>query len=277
VYYFTREIRANVKHEGQVIKGIVPDTDLIMIFDEDRNRIYAPEDGILLEQHTAEPLGVSAGDMVMIGDVPVRVAQVSLEHDDRFQYMALDKTEILGTPDMYSVICNVDKENEIPLMEFLSGEDSHIYTAFTANLYDGVAVWFEALDICVVITILFAVVIGSVVVMNTILTNLQDQKREISVLRTLGFQHLSLSARLMIQAAVYYILACIIGIPVGIVVTKNILKTVEQKTRSYPLVHDIRIYLLTMFIVMAYMVISHFYSMQSIRKWNMAENVKAKE
>jgi ABC-type antimicrobial peptide transport system permease subunit len=162
-------------------------------------------------------------------------------------------------------------------MEFLSGEDSHIYTAFTANLYEGVVGLFEALNICVVITILFAVVIGSVVVMNTIRTNLQDQKREISVLRTLGFQHSSLSVRLMTQAAVYYIFACIIGIPSGIVVTKYILKTVEQKTRSYPLVHDIRIYLLTMLIVAAYMVISHFSSMRSIRKWNMVENVKRKE
>ena len=277
VSYYTREIEANGIRVERVIKALPRNTELISIFDEDRRRIYTPEEGILLEQHTAEPIHVSAGDTVLIDGIPVLVSGVSLEHDDRYQYVSDASADFLGEPDMFSVMGNVTKENETKLLEYLSKEDGYIYTAFTDKIFAGVEGWFKAFDICVILVIVSAILIGSVIVVNTLRTNLQDQKKELCVLRTLGFQQKSLSVRLMTQAAVYYVLSGMIGIPCGIAVTKQLLKTMELEERSYPYMNDIRVYLLALLIVLAYMVFSHFISMRAIRKWDIVETVKDKE
>ena len=135
----------------------------------------------------------------------------------------------------------------------------------------------NAFGTCAAIVLAFSVIIGLVVIINTIRTNLQEQKKELCVLRTLGFQYSTLSVRLLSQSGVYYVISCILGIPAGIAVTKLALEKLKIENREYPFVNDFRVYLFALLIVLAYVLISHSISMRTIKSWDLVESVKDKE
>jgi putative ABC transport system permease protein len=277
VYYYTRDIEANGVKEEKLIKAISPGSKLISIYDKKKNPLSVSDDEIVLERHTAEPRGVSAGDTVYIDGIPTKISAISDEHEKRTQYISSNSIEALGEPDMYSIICNIDKEHQTALMDYLFKEDNFIYTAFTSNIYNALKDAFKAFTVAVMIILSFATIIGMMIVINTVSFNLQEQKKDICLLRTLGFQQSELSIRLLTQTAIYYVFSCIIGIPGGILVTKLILNKLETEVRNYPLVNDYRVYLFTLLLVFAYILACHFISMRSIKKWDLVETVKDKE
>lgn len=277
VYYYTRDIEGNGVTEEKIIKAINPDTQQISIFNSQKKPMSVSDDGILLEKHTADPMGVTVGDTVLVDKTPMKIAGINDECENRTQYISTNSKETLGDPDMCTLVIDVNKEDETNLMEFLSKEENYIYTAFTTRVYNGFADGFNAFSVAAMIILTFAVIIGSVIVINTTSFNLQEQKKDLCILRTLGFQYSNLSIQLMAQSAVYYVCSCIIGIPCGIAVTKLLLEKMATDSRNYPLVNDFRVYLFTLLVVLAYITAGHFISMRAIKKWDLVETVKDKE
>ena len=277
IYYYTRLLENDGISKEKIIKGIPADSELIRVFDSKGERIFVPDEGMILEKHTADILNVHAGDTVFADGNPMKITELCEECENRFQYVSSGLKDEMGAPEMCSVICNVKSGNEKALMEFLSKEEIYIYAAFTDRVYDGIRAGFDAFGICASIIIAFSVAIGLLVVINTIRTNLQEQKKDLCVLRTLGFQYSSLSVRLFSQSMVYFVFSGILGIPTGIAVTKMALDRLEIETRNYPFVNDYRLYLFTLLLVFAYIVLSHFMSMRTIKDWDMVETVKDKE
>lgn len=277
VCYYQEELSANGETVERTIKGVEPDTKLVGIYDSKSKQIPVPDEGILLEKHTAEILKVTVGDTVMTAGGPLKVVGIPDECQMRFSYISNENAAGLGKPEMYSVICNVDRENENALKDFLSREENYIYTTITYRIREGVLEGINAFGTCAAIVLAFSVLIGLVVIINTIRTNLQEQKKELCVLRTLGFQYSTLSVRLLSQSGVYYVISCILGIPAGIAVTKLALEKLKIENREYPFVNDFRVYLFALLIVLAYVLISHFISMRTIKSWDLVESVKDKE
>ena len=277
IYYFSSEIEGNGLQAERTVKGMEAGSKLMEIYDSEQNKIDVSDEGILLEKHTADYLNVSAGDTVLVDGKEMKIVAVPDECESRFQYISMNAAKEMGSPEMCSLICDVKTENELPLMEFLSKEENYLYAAFTYKIYAGIEGGFNAFSVCAAVILVFAVSIGLVVVINTIRTNLQEQKKELCVLRTLGYQYSSLSVRLISQSLVYFVFSCIIGVPGGIVVTQFILDKLEIEDRAYPFVNDFRVYLFTLALVLAYIIFSHFISMRTIKTWDLVESVKDKE
>ena len=97
------------------------------------------------------------------------------------------------------------------------------------------------------------------------------------MMRSSGFQCSELSFRLFFQTALYYVFACLIGIPAGALVAKMAIDHMETEGRSYPFVNEPYLYLQTAALVLGYLIIGHIISMKSLRKWDIVERVKDKE
>ena len=277
VRYYNRSILANGEMVSVCIKAIPVGSDKINIFDSKEKKVALPLDGLVLEKHSADLLHVDIGDEVLIDGIYYPVNALSDQSEARFQYISDESAKTLGKPDFYSVIVNIDEKDEIAFLEDMSLEDEYAYASFTQRTYKAWAKDFGAFTAASVLTIVFAVVIGFVVVSNTLRTNLQQQKRELCVVRTLGFLRSELSAKMFSQAGLYYLFAGVIGLPLGVVITKRVLLHLEIDSRSYPFVNTPVIYLLTMGIVLAYVLIGHLMSMNIMKKWDIVESVKDKE
>ena len=115
------------------------------------------------------------------------------------------------------------------------------------------------------------------IVINIAQTNLLEKKRELCVLRTLGFQHNDISKKWFVQSFLQFIFSCIIGLPAGMLIAKYGLEKLSTSTREYIFANSINEYIFTIILVLAYVVISHFIAMSSMKKWDLVENVKDKE
>ena len=113
--------------------------------------------------------------------------------------------------------------------------------------------------------------------MNTSRTNILEKKKELCILRTLGFQHGEISKSWFSQGILQYILAVILGFPLGGVVARITLERLSTNTRDYAYANTPRELLLTAAFVFGYILLSHLVAIHDMKTWDMVETVKEKE
>lgn len=294
--YYRTEIEFDGKKEKAVINGVDMNTELVGIYNKNDKKINVPKKGIILEKHLAQAIGANKGDTVKIKGHKFRIEDISNQCVSRFQYMSYDEAAKLGDVTIGSLICDINRADEQKLLEFLtskteknysslssenedeaSSAPNYLYTVFTRLAYEGNEKVFRTYDLAAWIIIGFAVVVGLLIVINIAQTNLLEKKRELCVLRTLGFQHNDISKKWFVQSFLQFIFSCIIGLPAGMLIAKYGLEKLSTSTREYIFANSINEYIFTIILVLAYVVISHFIAMSSMKKWDLVENVKDKE
>jgi len=304
--YYQADIEFGGKSEKGVINAIDKDTELVGVYDRKNKKLNIPESGIILEKHLAQAIGANKGDIVRIKGHDVKVEAISDQSVSRFQYMSYKAAEQLGDVTIGSLICNIDRTEEQKLLEFLTGKAAekfssvgktavegqnvdentddkessganYLYTVFTRLAFEGNEKIFKTYDLAAGIIIGFAIIIGLVIVINIAQTNLLEKKRELCVMRTLGFQHNEISKKWFVQSFLQFIFSCIIGLPIGIVIANYGLQQLSTSSREYVFANSIAEYIFTILLVLLYVIVSHIIAMNSMKKWDLVENVKDKE
>ena len=277
VSYYLMNVAGKSDSVKTTVKAVQRDAKLIRSYDDRGKQLSVPVDGILINQKVARKLGASVGDEVSLDGAALKVTAISRQSENQYQVISHETEQRIGEAKLYSVICNVREEDETALMEYLTQDESFLYTAYKRKNYQALQKMIAPFGTCALIVILFSVMIGLVIVISTFRTNLQEQKKELCMLRTLGRQHTELSMRLFFQAVPYFAFACLIGFPVGVIAIRFVLDQLETNSRTYPFVGDFSIYLLTAGVVLAYITLSHVLSMRAMKKWDIVETVKDKE
>jgi hypothetical protein len=279
--YMREDLVLGIRREGDPSfrsgSGDVTPFRGLRILDEKGGVVPVPEEGAVLDKQLAETLGAQAGDTVRVDGVPLKITAISDQSVGRTQSVSSTQAQALGEPALRSVICRVQEADEGKLMEFLIGREAYIYSVFTRMAYASYYAIFITYDVPASLVAGFAVLIGLVIVVNTGNTNLLEQKRQLSVLRALGFQQSQISRSWYVQSLLYFLFSLALGLPGGIVVAKMALFRMSVASRTYPFVHEAWVYALTAGLVLAYITFSHFMTMWSMKKWNIVENVKDKE
>ncbi|MBR4539174.1 MAG: FtsX-like permease family protein [Clostridia bacterium] len=275
--YYTASFFLNGHSESAKVAVVQENTRLLSVEDQKRNVLPITGDGVVLEKHLAERLGASIGDTVEVNGAPLRVSAVSEQCAARFQYMAAAQAQALGNCTQRSLICRVPAEYESEFMGFLVEQDGYLYAVFTHSVYSSCLYLLEGANLACWMLIGIAMIIGLVIVVNTSQTNLLEQKRELCVLRTLGFQHGELSLYWFAQSLLHFLYSCVLGFPAGIAMAKRAIQNMEMELYTYTFVNNPWDYAVTAGLVFAYIVFSHFLSMRSLRRWDIVECVKDKE
>lgn len=282
--YYTSDISFQGHTETASVNALPEDTDMIRIFGIKDEPLSVPSEGILLEKHLAEELGAVPGDLVLVDGVRMEVAGISNQNVNRSQYISARQAEKLGEPTFRAILIRTEETDETAIREgersvqaLLAGRDDYRYCIFTRLLRNGTEKGFAFYDLAAWIIIGFAVLIGLIIVVNTMQTNLLEQKKELCVLRTLGFSHQFVSAKLFLQSLLYFVFSCIIGTPLGAVFAVTALRQLATKETEYPFASGIAECLLTAGLLFGCIVLSHLISSRSMKKWNIVEIVKEKE
>ena len=275
--YYEKEISFGGRSEKAVINALVPDTELIRVYDSEANRLELPQTGLIIERHLAERLGAKAGDTVTIEGEEFVISAVSDQSVSRFQYMSAESAAPLGEGSLGCLILDIDEADEQKLLARLTETDGYLYCVFTRLSYEGNAKVFRTYDLATSVIIGFAVLIGLTIVYNTTQTNLLEKKKELCVLRTLGFQRSEISRSWFVQSLLQFICSCAVGLPVGVIVAKTALSKISTEGREYVFANGPKEYAVTALIVFAYIVLSHVLAMRSLKHWDIVETVKEKE
>ena len=281
---YTSDISFQGHTETASVNALPEDTDMIRIFGTKNEPLSVPSEGILLEKHLAAELGAVPGDFVLVDGVRMEVAGISNQNVNRSQYISARQAEKLGEPAIRTILIRTEETDETAAVEgehsvqaLLAGRDDYLHCVFTRLFRNGTEKGFAFYDLAAWIIIGFAVLIGLIIVVNTMQTNLLEQKKELCVLRTLGFSHRFVSAKLFLQSLLYFVFSCIIGTPLGAVFAVTALRQLATKETEYPFASGIAEYLLTAGLLFGCIVLSHLISSRSMKKWNIVEIVKEKE
>ena len=277
VTFQSRTISSGEEELSLLVSSLPANSELVGVYDDRGNAITIPDRGIILDQYSAEHLGVSVGDTIRVGDKDLVIQGLSDQCISRVEYVSPAQAKLLGEEDLGSLILKVSAEDQQKLMEFLLEQDGYLYCVFTNVFQQSMNHLFGTYDFYAWILVIFAVIIGLVIVINIASTNLLEMKKELCILRTLGFTVRELSLSLFSQSALHFALSLVIGIPAGETIARHGLNAINTVSRSYKYVSGPIELIITVVIVFLYIVIGHSVSVHEIGKWDIVESVKDKE
>lgn len=264
----------NKKKETGLINGVKKDQDLIRIVDDYQTTIPVPKEGkIVLSTYHAHQLDAKVGDVIECNEVPLKVSAISNEKLYQVSY-----TNFEGYTPTYSrgsLLLKVQDQNEF----FKKYKDvEHVkYIAYSDVIEGEFNDRMAAFSISSLILTIMAVIVGYMIVFNMMQTNLKEQKRSFATMRTLGYQRKSISLSNLFTSILQFIVSIACAIPIGTVLSKTLLKSISVPDQIYPFPKTWTIYVFTTLIVLAFLLVSHFLTMRSMKKWNLPESVKERE
>ncbi len=275
--FYECTITAGDMSEEATLNAVQPGTDLVGIYDTHGQRIEVPRNGIVLDEHLADKLGVRVGDTVTVENRAMRVAALSKQDVHRVQYLSLESAQVLGKGDLSCIICHIGSADQQRLLTELANRDDYVFAMFTDVLRHSTEHLYATYDPPAWILTCFAITIGALVVFNVMQTNLLERKRELCVLRTLGFGHGEVSLVLLRQTMLYIALAFVVGLPAGRLVAQRALLLISTSDRTFAYANGPREYAVTVLITLGFAVASHLLATHSMRRWDINEGVRDKE
>ena len=106
---------------------------------------------------------------------------------------------------------------------------------------------------------------------------LMEQKRQVSVLRLVGFTILDISNLWTFQSLIQLIIATIFAIPLGALSAILLFSMASSPTQIYPFLLDYRVVLIGFGFIFLVVLSCHLFSMIHIRRWNLADNTRSRE
>ena len=274
--YFNVKIKHNNKEQDIIINALDNKNKYISIFDKDNNEITYPKDGIVLEEHIAKDLGLKVNDDVIIDGVKFKIVDISFQSLGRVNYISLaDSYRLKSSFD--TIVLNMDKNKRDELINTVSIKDNYIYTVFNDETREYNKEIFDSYTIPAAIIIFFVLVIGNIIIVNLNSHNLLDQKKNLAIFRSLGFECGEISKSWFVQALIQWGASTLIGIPTGIMLSKYILKHISSARREFIYASGINEIIFTVILLFIYIYIGHRKCIKYFRKIDIIEEVKDKE
>ena len=274
--YFNVTIQNNGKEVDTVINALDNTNDYIRFYDKNNNLIKYPENGIVLEEHVANSLGLKKNDEVEINGVKFKIVDISFQSMGRVNYISLSDSYKLNSS-FDTIIMKMDNSKKDKLLEEVSKDNDYIYTLFNDNLKEYNKKIFDSYTIPSIIIIIFSLIIGYIIIINLNTYNIIDQKRNLSIFKTQGFSYKEISKNWFIQSIIQCIISVIIGLPIGVILSKIMLKTVSSPRREFIYASGIKEVIITVVLLFIYIYVSHKKSMSKFKKIDIIEEVKGED
>ena len=274
--YFNVKVKNNNKEQDIVINALDNKNKYISIYDKENNEIDYPEQGIVLEEHIAKDLGLGVNDTITIQGIKFKIVDLCFQGLGRVSYISLkDSYKLKSSFD--TIVLNMDTSKQSELVNKVSSADNYVYTVFNDEVKEYNKKAFDSYATPAIIIIIFTIIIGYIIIININSYNLLDQKRNLSIFRSLGFQYDEISRNWFVQTLTQLITSIIIGIPCGIMLSKFFLKTVSSVRREFVYASGIKEGLFTVILLFIYMYIGHRKCMKNFKKMDIIEEIKDRD
>ena len=264
---------SNNKKTTALVNGVKKDQNLLNVVDNYSHVISIPENTVVLSTYHAYLLDAKVGDTIELDDKPFTVSYISTEFIFQVSYTNFDDY----TPDYSRGSLLVKVKDQDAFFQKYKDSNHVTYISYTNVIKGEFNDRLAAFEISSRILTVMAIVIGFMIVFNMMQTNLKEQKRTFATMRTLGYQRKSISNANLIINIFQFVIAMIFAIPVGIVLSKGLLKSISVPSQIQPFPKTWIMYVFTFVLVLAFLLISHFLVMRPMKKWNLPESVKERE
>ena len=263
----------NNKKITGLINGLKDDQRLIKVVDDYQTTLKVPNEGIVLSTYHAYLLNANVGDIIEADETELKVVAISNEYLYQVSYTSYD-----GYNTDYAKGSLVAKvKNKDAFFKKYKDNEHITYISYTDVIHGEFNDRLAAFEISSVLLTAMSIIVGFMIVFNMMLTNLKEQKRTFATMRTLGYQRSSISMANLFTSIIQFIIAMVFAIPIGILISKILLRSISIPDQIFPFPKTWTMYVLSAVIVLAFLLVSHFLVMPTMKKWNLPESVKERE
>ena len=274
--YYNVTLKNKDKEYNEIVNALDNRNNYINIYDRNEKIIDYPKNGIILEEHIADKLGLKKGDYVEVDDVPFKVTNISFQAMGRINYITLnDSHKLKNSYD--TIIMKMNNNNQNEFVKKVSEKNNYVYTVNFDKVREYTKIEFDNYAIPAYIMIMFSIVIGLVIVININNYNIIDQKKNLSIFRSLGIGYNEISNNWFIQSIIQLVTSIVIGLPLGIIFSTIMLKLISTTRREYLYASGIKEIILTIIILFSYIIICHIATIRKIKKFNVTEEIKDRD
>lgn len=277
-----REVYLVVPQEAEHFERFVTLRDRVS------GEIYDLDDsGIFLSEKTAQLLGVSVGDKVMVetdehGEREIPVARICENYMAHYAYVtpSVYKEIFEKEPHYNSVFYKANQEHREEATDI--GEDALKYDAALSVSYTGtvrgqVDDMLGALDTVIVVLIVSAGMLAFIVLYNLNNININERKRELATIKVLGFYDNEVSAYVYRENILLTIIGAAVGSGLGIVLHRFVIKTVEVDAIMFGRNIYWPSFLYSILFTFAFSIIVNVIMHYKLKKIDMVESLKSVE
>lgn len=262
--------------EDVLICGVPQENSMIQVFDANRQILAVPEKGLILEEFTANKLGVKQGDVVIINGTEVEVASISKENINKVQYCSLDEFESLyGSASINSAIVEMkNPADENGFYEAVSDSDNFSYLSFSSIQKQSLDNTFAFTNAGVYTLILCAFIVGLLIIYNMSLISIEERIRDYAVMRVLGISPGAIALGTYTEILIQFFIAISIGLSAGNVFSGIMLSSMSSDTITYFNANSFEVFALIALVVFAFMSFGHVLAVTRIYKLDLIESLK---
>ena len=228
-----------------------------------------------MPKSAADKLGVKEGDTITIGDKEVVVSDISFQYFHPMTYMSKTQMDELEQQYVSSILVDVNDENAF--LEYLANGSQQGLTVFTRSIKMDLQSIFNAINIFIVIMILFSLGMGFVILAIMSQNALMEQKRQLSVFRAVGFTVKNISDIWTLQSVGEFIISALFAIPMGVLVSVILFKMCSSSSQIYPFIFDLKVVIFAIAFILLIIISCHLFAMYSIKRWNLADETRSRE
>lgn len=282
------KIRYGGRAEEDVLLGLPDDVSLKALVSDDGRPLRVPEAGVLLNQHTANKLGVTAGDQVEVetrlGLGPARHGSLEVIGINRqlvgggsylnlLQANRLLQETGLVTGAMLKVdpgkADDIERElRDLTGIASITSRQAEM-NSFTRNM--------EAMFFAIAIIVMFAVILGFAIVYNSSLVGFAERRRELASLRVIGFTRREVSGLLFRETALQAFCGVVFGLPFGRLLAELVAYAFNTDLFSFVVVIYPRTYLLSAVGGVAFILIAQLFVVKGIKQLDLVEVLKNRD
>lgn len=282
------KIKFNGKSEDDSITGLSPGTTLKRLFDHREQPAQVPEEGLLINQRTANKLGAKVGDMVeletLLGIGPARHVQVKIVGINRQlvgggSFVSLEQANLMLQERQLAsgVMLKVD-----PAFTAQMEEDLEDMTGVSSILsrqkeLDNFNQNMDAMVYSISIMVFFALLLGFAIVYNSSVISFSERQRELASLRVLGFTIKEVSGILLKENLLQSLLGVALGMPFGYLMVKGYISAVSTDLFTMPVIIYPTTYIYSALGGFFFIIVAHLLAVRGVRQLQLVEVLKNKD
>ena len=265
----------NGKEQTIALQGLKVGSNKVNIPISKKKTKDIPSEGVTINMITAKEFGIKEGDTVKLDNHDVKVAYISKFEAYNVSFCNIENIDKYANTTVVSYLINgVDKEKLVSQVTNYHYDAMVTLTADQRNYFES---RFQTLEMCCIVFIVFSIGLGVLIVSLMMQTSLMEQKRDLCIMRSVGFSMRQISAIWSAVTILQFINSMVLAIPLSFLTTFIFLKLVSTNTAMVLSYANAWHALLTVGIVALFLIASHWACMRIVKKLNIAENTKNRE
>ena len=273
--YAAPTLSFNGKEETIALQGLKVGSNKVNIPISKKETKDIPQEGVTINMIIARDLGIKEGDIVKLDGHDVKVAFISKLEAYNVNFCNIEHIDEYANTTVISYLINkVDKEKLVKQVTNYHYDAMVTLTADQRNYFES---RFKTLEMCCIVFIVFSIGLGVLIVSLMMQTSLMEQKRDLCIMRSVGFSMAQISGIWSFVTLLQFILSMTFAIPLSFLATHIFLSFVGTSSAMVLSYANGLHILMTIGIVGLFLIGSHVACMGTVKKLNIAENTKNRE